>query len=216
MSGLTEKNRTVQNLYNKAVYELSKIINRRYEKKMRKKLINNNFSIICSNCIGGVIYHRLGKQFLSPTINLWMNQKDFLKMVLDLKSYMSKELVFIKGEYDYPIALLGDVKIYFNHSKTEEEAHINWERRKTRINYDNLYIIMYDRNGLTNEDFDALSKINCKNRIVLSTEENDKYSFIKKLKPHPERVNGPQCLDKDTFGIRTFEKQWDYVDWLNK
>lgn len=215
MNYLTEKNRTFQNLYNKAVYELSKIINRSYENKMRKKLKNDNFSIICSNCIGGVIYHRLGKQFLSPTINLWMNQKDFLKMALDLRWYMSKELVFIKGEYDYPIGLLGDVKIYFNHSKTEEEARKNWERRKTRINYDNLYIIMYDRNGLTNEDFDALSKIDCKNRIVLSTEENDKYPFINKLKSHPEKVNGPQCLDKDVFGIRTFEKQWDYVDWLN-
>ena len=115
---------------------------------MRKKLRNDNFSIICSNCIGGVIYHRLGKQFLSPTINLWMNQKDFLKMALDLKSYMSKELAFIKGEYDYPIALLGDVKVYFNHAKTEEEARHSWEQRKTRINYDNLYVIMYDRDGL--------------------------------------------------------------------
>ena len=205
-----------QKIRDKTIYELSRIINKRYENKMRIKLKNDNFSIICSNCIGGTIYHRLGKQFLSPTINLWMNQKDFLKMALDLRSYMSKELVFIKGEYDYPIALLGDVKVYFNHSKTEEEARHSWERRKTRINYDNLFIIMYDRDGLTDEDFDVLSKIKCKNRIVLSTEENDNYPFIKKLKSHPEKVNGPQCLDKDKFGIRTFEKQWDFVDWLNK
>lgn len=154
---------------------------------------------------------KLGKNL----INLWMNQKDFLKMAHDLKSYMSKELVFVKGEYDYPIALLGDVKVYFNHSKTEEEALHSWERRKTRINYDNLYIIMYDRDGLTDEDFDVLSKINCKNRIVLSDIDNSKFPFIKRLKSHPEKVNGPQYLDKDIFGIRTFEKQWDYVDWLN-
>ncbi|MEE0856404.1 MAG: DUF1919 domain-containing protein [Ruminococcus sp.] len=27
--------------------------------------------MISSNCAGGVIYHRLNKQFLSPTINLF-------------------------------------------------------------------------------------------------------------------------------------------------
>ena len=129
---------------------------------------------------------------------------------------MEEELAFFHGEYDYPTAFLGDVKIYFNHSKTEDDARNDWNRRKSRINYDNLYIIMYDRNGLTNEDFETLSDIVCKNKVVLSTSENQQFSFVKKLVPHNERVNGPQCLDKDIFGIRTFEKQWDYVDWLNR
>lgn len=206
----------IEKLKSKVINEISRIINSRYEKKVRRRLKNQNFSIICSNCIGGVIYNRLGEKFLSPTINLWMNQKDFLKMVSNLKKYMDEELAFFHGEYDYPTAFLGDVKIYFNHSKTEDDARNDWNRRKSRINYDNLYIIMYDRNGLTNEDFDTLSNIDCKNKVVLSTSENQQFSFVKKLVPHNERVNGPQCLDKDIFGIRTFEKQWDYVDWLNR
>ena len=52
--------------------------------KLRKRLKNDNFSIICSNCIGGTIYNRLGKQFLSPTINLWFYQKDFLKFIQNI------------------------------------------------------------------------------------------------------------------------------------
>ena len=206
----------IAKLKSKVINEISRIINSRYEKKVRRRLKNQNFSIICSNCIGGVIYNRLGEKFLSPTINLWMNQKDFLKMVSNLKKYMEEELAFFHGEYDYPTAFLGDVKIYFNHSKTEDDARNDWNRRKSRINYDNLYIIMYDRNGLTNEDFETLADIDCKNKVVLSTSENQQFPFVKKLVPHKERVNGPQCLDKDIFGIRTFEKQWDYVDWLNR
>lgn len=31
--------------------------------KNRKLLKNNEFTIISSNCVGGIIYHELGKQF---------------------------------------------------------------------------------------------------------------------------------------------------------
>ena len=128
---------------------------------------------------------------------------------------MEKDLQFIDSEYDYPVALLNDVKIYFNHAKTKEEAEIDWERRKTRINYENLYIIMYDRNGLTDDDYSDLAKVKCENRIVLSTREHPEFSFVKKLKNNPGRINGAQCLDKDIFGIHTFEKQWDFTAWIN-
>ena len=30
------------------------------------------------------------------------------------------------------------------------------------------------------------------------------------------RPNSDSFLDKDIFGIRTFEKKWDYVKWLNQ
>lgn len=43
--------------------EISKFINRRYEKSIRSRLKNEDFSIICSNCIGGTIYNRSGKSF---------------------------------------------------------------------------------------------------------------------------------------------------------
>ncbi len=63
----------------------------------RMRFKNENFSIITNSCIGGVMYHKLKKRFLSPTINLWMYDKDFLRFVAHLKEYMSKELVFAEG-----------------------------------------------------------------------------------------------------------------------
>lgn len=85
-------NSFIRHVKDKSNYELSRIKNKKYENSIRKRLTNDNFTIICSNCIGGTIYNRLGKQFLSPTINLWMHQRDFIKFVLDIKEYINPEL----------------------------------------------------------------------------------------------------------------------------
>lgn len=200
----------------KLKYEMSKIIKFLYEADLRRRLKNENFSIICSNCIGGIIYNRLGKQFLSPTINLWMHQGDFIKFVLDLKGYLAEELVFIKSEYDYPVAQLRDIQIFFAHYHSKSEAREIWNRRKERINYENLYIIMYDRDGVTREDLLKLKEVPCRGRIVLSEHPRsyEGINYIKTLIP-TDRPNGKQFVDADDFGIKTFEKQFDFVRWLN-
>lgn len=56
---------------------LRTIINR----KNRKRLNNEKFSIISSNCVGGVISHELGKQFNSPAVNLFFKNEDFVEFV---------------------------------------------------------------------------------------------------------------------------------------
>lgn len=194
--------------------KLQKIYNKKYEKQLRIRLKNDNFSIICSNCIGGVIYHRLGKKFLSPTINMWFHQGEFLKFVENLPKYIEKDLVFVESKYDYPVAKLGDIHLYFNHAKTEEEARHSWENRRNRIDYDNLFIIMYDRDGITEEDIRRLERIECKNKMVLSDMYYPDIDYVLTMKP-TERANGAQFLDTDWFGRRTFEKNWDFVEWLN-
>jgi len=199
---------------NKICITISKFIDGRYEKKLRKKLKNDQFSILCSSCIGGIIYHRLGKQFLSPTINMWIKQKEFLVFVENLDEALEQELVFIETEYDHPVAQIetkgGTVNLYFNHAKTEEEAEENWTRRKKRVNRDNVFIIMYDLGDITEEDILRLDRIKCKNKVVLSQNKRD-IPYVVTIKPK----NGTNYLDKDWVGRRTFERKFDYVSWLN-
>lgn len=190
------------------------IYNNYYEKKVRSRIKNDNFSILCSNCIGGIIYHRLNKPFLSPTINLWMYQPDFLKFILNLREYISKELEFVDSECDYPVAMLGDVKIFFNHYKTVESAKEDWERRKKRINYENLFVIMYDRDNISKDDIRKLEYLQCKNKVVLSDKECTDIEYVLSIKPS-NRAMSEQFLDEDFLGRRTFEKNFDYVRWLN-
>ena len=194
---------------------LSAVVNSLYESILRYRLRNHDFSIICSNCAGGVISHRLGKAFRSPTVNLWMRQRDFLKLAADLKSYMSYDLEFVDSEYDYPVAWLHDVLIYFNHSKSAAEAATDWNRRKTRINYENLFLLMYDRENLTLAELREIEKIPCRGKVVFSDKERPELDYVVTMKP-TDRPMGAQCMDKNWLGIRSFERQFDFVKWLNQ
>lgn len=186
-----------------------------YGAVQRKRLKNEDFSILASNCVGGIIYHRLGRQFLSPTIDLWMLQKDFLQFVLNLRWYLQQELVFVQDpDRDYPVARLADITLYFTHYKTEEHARHCWNRRKERINYDNLYIVMYDRDGITEEDILKLKDYPCRGKVVFSTRRHEGIDYVHTMQPqNPADV---QCTEKDRFGIWCFEKRFDYVRFLNR
>lgn len=126
---------------------------------------NDNFSILCPNCMG-VISHYCGKEFLSPTVNLWIKQDEFIKLCCNLRYYMDQELKFIQTDKGHPVALCGDITINFNHDHDEREAAAKWERRKKRLNHDNLYIIMYNGDGVMKEDIQKLEAVPRKNNTI--------------------------------------------------
>lgn len=144
-----------------------------------------------------------------------MHQDDFLRFLLNLQWYLQQELTFVEDpSRSYPVARLGDIAIYFTHYATENEARDCWNRRKLRINYDNLYIIMYDRDGITEEDILKLRDYPCKGKVIFSACTYDTVDYVHTLSTqNPEDF---QCVDKDRFGLRTFEKQFDYVRFLNQ
>ena len=112
-----------------------------------------DFTIIANNCWAGKVYQRYGLPYNSPTVGLFFWAEDYVRFVSRLKYYMSLELSMIPAtkskHYDMlvkrnqlpcPVGKLGDIEVVFLHYKTEEEAKEKWERRKQRINWDNLYI----------------------------------------------------------------------------
>ena len=104
----------------------------------------------------------------------------------------------------------GSVNLYFNHAKTQEEADRDWTRRKARINRDNLFVIMYDMDNITEDDIRRLEKIKCRNKIVLSANKRD-LPYVLTIKSK----GASNYLEADRFGRRTFEKKFDFVKWLN-
>ena len=194
---------------------LSRFVNRGYEAYMRKRLKNKDFTILCSNCIGGIIYHRLGLPFRSPTINLWMHQRDYMIFAENIHEYQHLQLEFIETDVGYPVAKLGEITIYFNHSKTCEEASADWYRRMKRINFSNLFLIMYDREDIIRDDIVQFGNIPCRGRLVLSHRQHPDIPYVKTIAP-TKRLFGAQCIDKDWLGLRTFEKHFDFVKWLNQ
>lgn len=199
-------------------------IDKQISKFFRKRLKNDNFTILCSNCIGGVIYHRLGKEFLSPTINMFFSQPDFVSFCLNLDYYLEQDLHFIENMFGggYPVAqLLGKDEIptiilNFNHSDTETDAREKWESRKKRINKNNLYVIFYRLDGLTMEQIKSMEQFPCKNKVLLTAEPMPEVSWSYYIKPNKHQKWASAYLGKDIFGVRWFEKKFDFVDFLNK
>ena len=191
-----------------------------HNRKLRKKLKNKNFSLFSPNCYAGIIYHRLGLRFLSPTINLFFpSKKQYLKYVSNIRYYSGIELEEYKDdEYDCPVGIIDDVIIVFNHSKTFKEAHDNWEKRKQRINYDNLYIIFDDYVDAEYEDLIEFNKIQCKNKVILTAHEyNDLPNAIQIKKYSKDELMQPYLMDVNPWtGKNPADEVFNYVKWLNE
>ncbi|MBQ0142663.1 MAG: DUF1919 domain-containing protein [Prevotellaceae bacterium] len=203
-------------------YWLRKIYRKVHRFFLQKRLKNHDFTLLAPTCIAGVIYHELGMQFLSPTINLWMYDKDFVQFVGNLKYYLSQKLRFVKIEGEVtPTAYLDDILIHFNHYHTEEEAAFKWYERCKRVNYDNLYVIMADQPDggvVTHEDMLSLKRLPLRNKAVLSIREYEDIDYIVHLPKDPVKdcVN-MYMFDKSKILARyRWERVWNYVKWINQ
>ena len=196
---------------------LYKRINQRISKRFQKRLTNRDFTILCSNCIGGVIYNRLGLRFLSPTINLFLPQRDFVQFCLN------QELVFVSSEFPYPVAELRGsadgsvptIRIFFNHYHSDEEAAEKWNDRKQRIRRDNLYLILYKLDGITVEELKKLEQMPCQNKVVLTSAPIPEIPWSFYIKPSKHRQYASSYLDRNIIGMRRFERKFDFIDFLN-
>lgn len=119
-------------------------------------------SIISVNCIGGLLSHKLGLPFLSPFVNLYLANKDFIKFLVKPHEYLEEKLIY-KGQQlnstktiEFPVLTLNDISLYMLHYKTFEEAVDAWERRKQRINWYNLFVVMWSTSQEELELFDSL------------------------------------------------------------
>lgn len=183
----------------------------------RKNLKNKDFTIISDNCWGGFIYQYLGLPFNTPFIGLFIFAPDYIKLLNNLKYYLDLNLEFIKEskfketlikygtEGTYPIGILGDVEIHFLHYKTEEEARSKWNTRRTRINWDNLFIKFSDANLCTRDHIEAFDKLPYKNKIMFTNKNYNLDSNIF-LKEYENKNNVKE----------EWKSKFDYVSWLNK
>lgn len=138
-------------------------------KRKRNRLINTTFSLVCNDCCGASILHGLSLRFNSPFVNLWIAPSDFIKMLKKLEFYLSQELIFIKeSNINYPVGLLYDVKIYFQHYKSEKEALNKWVTRLQRFAYKNIYILFSDRNGCSMQNLIDFDSLPFENKIVFT------------------------------------------------
>lgn len=106
---------------------------------------------------------------------------DYLQILSNPKQYLSIEPKLERYEYDsalqreYPVGRVDDVELHFNHYFTFDEAINKWNSRVAKVNWNNLFVMMYT------DDYEEA------NRFI-------DLPYVKKyVSFHLKRLNRPYC-----------------------
>lgn len=121
-------------------------------------------TIISNNCWGTFVYQRLGVEYASPFVNLFIAPDCYLRLLRDLPGYLAQPLGFVphskhafinalrtEHKNSYPIATLGDIELQMLHYDSPEQAAEEWARRVQRVDYSRLMVKFDDTNNATAE-----------------------------------------------------------------
>jgi len=120
-----------------------------------KHIKNHSFTTISNIMWNGAIYRRLHYLYQTPFIGAYISDRDYLKLLSNLRYYLESPLTFTEASQTkfavqnnagkLPIIglLAGDIKIYFYDENSELEVKNNWLKRLDRINWDSLYITYF-------------------------------------------------------------------------
>ena len=199
--------------------EVLRIQNKRYYENITK-LKDEEFTIISSNCIGGVIYHNLRLEFKSPTINLFFYPSDFIKFGGNLEYYLNCELEECNTNENYPVARLDDVLLYGLHYGSFEELKLKWDSRKKRVCYDKLFFIMSERDGCVREDILNFDELPYDNKIIFVHEPLPEVESAYCI-PDTSVIENGEIVVVPLTGFKKDENMrfidyFDYVSFLNK
>lgn len=183
--------------------------------KVRTLIKKNDITIVSNNCWGGHLYRDLNLPYNSPFIGLFITSPDYIKMLNDFEGYMNQELTFITKSIldegksnpkprNYPIGVLKDIEIHFLHYQNESEAKEKWNRRKARINWDNLYFKFSEKFYCTPELVREFDSLPLENKLVLTKELYEDLSSSVQLK----KFN----LNHEMY---FYSRYFDLITWIN-
>ncbi|WP_028515425.1 DUF1919 domain-containing protein [Ruminococcus flavefaciens] len=194
----------------------------------RIRIKDKDFTLIAQNCIGGVIYSQLGIEFKSPTINMFIEDENFVKLVDNLPYYLSTKPYPIEDSYIdpidssicYPKIGVGDIELCCLHYKDCKSAIAAWERRCKRINLKKVYVIGNSWN--MHNDRELIKHIaDCKYPVHIFTTDDMKYKNCQQLPGEKWIIDKrgivrPNITDTVPGSyLKYYETFFDFVSWLN-
>ena len=162
--------------------------------------------------MGGHVYRYYNLEYMSPTIGLYIYTPDYIRFLQNFKWYIQQPIKFIDytsskyrddlilhGNTNCPIGVLHDIEIIFLHYKSEQEALSKWERRKQRINWNNLYIKMTQQNLCTEEHLVEFDELDYEHKFVFTANDYG----LKSQVIFTDYLGGESVLN-DTVNFRKF------------
>lgn len=182
----------------------------------RKRLKNRTPTLLASNCTGGFILHDLGLPFHSPFVNLYLTPKDFIRYLQRIEHYQTQPLQFIECGKTYPVAKLADLTLHFMHYESEQAAKNKWQARTQRMNLDQLFIIMTDRDGCDYQDLQAFDRLPFANKIVFTHKPYPELNSAFYLKGFEQQGQVGDLFEYTGLNGKRHYDQFDYVGWFNQ
>lgn len=201
-----------------------------FSSRMRKKLNNTDFTIISNNCWGGVTYEHFGLPKQSPTIGGYFFAKDYLSFISNLKQYMNVELEIISlddaihkkeiidnGNTNAIVGRLNGspslpiIEIVFLHYKDPKIVVEKWNRRKKRINYNNLIFKFSKQNCCTEQELFEFDKMNLPGKKIMFVNTLEAEKCYDSAVYYPGFENSDQ-VENDTF---YWNKYFDVIKFIN-
>ena len=192
-----------------------------YKKRRRARLKVTDFSILSTNCIGGIIYHDLGLEFRTPTVNFSIPIRDLLKLVERPQWYMDQPLVEIPVPNPSPKvllgAMLGDLRVNFMHYNNFQEAAEKCEERKRKINWDRIILVATDRANCDYETIRRFDRLPWPNKIIFTRLPYPEFPSACHIPGFEAQEELGILTDfKPGFWKRRFLDDFDYVAFLNR
>lgn len=184
---------------------------------MGEKLQNVSFTIFSNNCLGGVFYHDAGKRFTSPLINTALDGEDFIRFLENPRHYLTHDMEFVSWPgHNYPIARIDDIEVRFVHYRTNEEAEKKFRERAERIDWENLFIIATNHDGLGKPELlERFDKLPYKNKIMYVSQEYPQYDWAVLVPQFKNRFQVRIMTNFASFnGKRYYETAFNLVDWI--
>lgn len=121
-----------------------------------------------------MLYHDLGLRFNSPTVNLYIPFPDYIKFCQNLEHYLSLPIdAMVEGPIapeGCPTGILEDMRLVFAHYKSFDEARNKWYERAKRVDMNNLYIMLAQRDGCSADDVRAFDAVTYGHKLAFTAE----------------------------------------------
>lgn len=180
-------------------------------------------SLITNNCHGWVLYRQFGMRYESPTIALQIMPEEFWKFCKSLRYYLDCDLVECKEPseehekyldhmygpgHDFPMGLLDDILVVFQHDTDFASAAEKWNRRRARVDFGNLAYMLHVQDISYGDSIDKFLDLNLPHSVVIT--ENFEY-------PRAYSFTVPKGCD--CFNVidnhKLIEDNFSIAEWLN-
>lgn len=112
---------------------------------------------------------------------------------------------------------MGDITVHFTHYQSEKAAAHAWYERSKRIDINNMFVFLEERDGLTKENIVQLGNIHARGLVVFTAHAYPDIPYVLQIPKYEGDGEIGNILRKSYLdGHHEYEEYFDFVKWFNE